>query len=339
MIIEDKYKKVENPMVSIFCNAYNQEDYISRCLDGFLSQKTSFPYEILVTDDASSDSTPLIIRRYAEKRPDLFTAILHEDNQYSKGVDHNRTYLYPRARGNYIALCEGDDYWTDPQKLQRQFDAMETHESATWCVHSSTFVEADTEKPLRVLRPFDSDCILDFRQTGEQIQLAATASFFIRKTAYKHYLDSAPSKVTCHGDFKMSRFFALTGDTLYLEKPMSAYRVLAKSSINSTIAHDTNWRGSLARDTHDRIQYLRKLDEWSNGAHSEDIAEEIDTVEYLGAIDLKDYKQLKTRWPDRFAQESLSRRAKTKLLGNNPKLYDALRKFKFQHFPYLGMKE
>jgi glycosyltransferase involved in cell wall biosynthesis len=115
------------PLVSIICTAYNHETYIKDALEGFVIQKTSFPIEIIVHDDASSDNTANIIRAYEAKYPELFTNIYQTENQYSKGKGDVARIIFSAARGKYIALCEGDDYWVDPYKLQKQFDFLESN--------------------------------------------------------------------------------------------------------------------------------------------------------------------------------------------------------------------
>ncbi len=126
----------EQIMVSVFCATYNHEKYIRKCLDGFIMQKTNFKFEVLVHDDASTDKTADIIREYEEKYPDIIKPIYQTENQYSKGVQIGVTFQYPRAKGKYIAFCEGDDYWCDENKLQRQFDIMESHPECSICVHN-----------------------------------------------------------------------------------------------------------------------------------------------------------------------------------------------------------
>jgi glycosyltransferase involved in cell wall biosynthesis len=121
-------------LVSISCITYNHAPFIRQCLDGFLMQKTNFDFEILVHDDASTDGTDAIIREYELKHPNLFRVIYQSENQYSKGVKAvNPSFNYPRARGKYIALCEGDDYWTDPLKLQKQVDIFEKYPDTVIC--------------------------------------------------------------------------------------------------------------------------------------------------------------------------------------------------------------
>jgi glycosyltransferase involved in cell wall biosynthesis len=123
-----------DPLVSICCITYNHEKYIQQCLEGFLIQKTTFLFEILIHDDASTDRTADIIREYETKYPDIIKPIYQTENQYSKGVIVSAVYNWPRAKGKYIALCEGDDYWIDSYKLQKQVDFMEANPEYDWSI-------------------------------------------------------------------------------------------------------------------------------------------------------------------------------------------------------------
>ncbi len=114
------------PLLSIVCPAYNQEAFITQTLDGFLSQQTSFSYEILIHDDASTDSTAQIIAQYAKRHPTIIRPFYQEENQYRQGKPCVPA-LFGKTRGRYIAYCEADDYWTDPRKLQLQVDFLESH--------------------------------------------------------------------------------------------------------------------------------------------------------------------------------------------------------------------
>lgn len=121
-------------VVSICCVTYNHDNYISDALDGFLMQKTNFSFEILIHDDASTDNTANIIREYEKKYPDIFKPIYQTENQKSKlGGGMNPTFNFPRAKGKYIAVCDGDDFWTDPLKLQKQVDYMENNAEFSMC--------------------------------------------------------------------------------------------------------------------------------------------------------------------------------------------------------------
>ena len=121
-----------NPVVSVCIQTYNQVDHIRECLDSIISQKTSFPFEILLGEDESQDGTRKICIEYAEKYPDLIRLFLHsrDNNIAIEGTPTGRfNFLYNifSASGKYLAVCEGDDYWVDPLKLQKQFDFMEAN--------------------------------------------------------------------------------------------------------------------------------------------------------------------------------------------------------------------
>lgn len=121
------------PKVSILTLVYNHEKYIKDCLEGVIMQKTDFPFEMLVHDDASSDNSALILQNYASKYPNVIKPIFQINNQYSKHVPIVHDILLPKVKGKYVALCEGDDYWIDPQKLQKQVDYMDSHPDCGLC--------------------------------------------------------------------------------------------------------------------------------------------------------------------------------------------------------------
>lgn len=126
----------KEPLVSVCCTAYNHEAFISVAVDGFLMQRTNFPFEILIHDDASLDGTADIIRKYQQEHPDLIRVIYQTENQYSQGV-HPELILEKLARGKYIAWCEGDDYWIDPYKLQKQVDFLEANPEYVMISHNA----------------------------------------------------------------------------------------------------------------------------------------------------------------------------------------------------------
>jgi len=124
-------------LVTIRCLVYNHEPYLRQCLDGFVMQKTNFKFEAIVHDDASTDNSAAIIKEYAEKYPDVIKPIYETENQYSKR-DGSLSRIINKAiapSSKYIAYCEGDDYWTDPLKLQKQVDFLETHPDYSICSH------------------------------------------------------------------------------------------------------------------------------------------------------------------------------------------------------------
>ena len=137
----------DQPMVSVIVSCYNHERFIRACLDGILMQETDFPVEIVIHDDASTDGSAAIIREYIVRNPGVYNAVLSEENQYSKGISTWGKILFPRVRGKYVAMCEGDDYWTDPHKLQRQVDFLESHPDFTLSFHNAIIHYEDGGKP------------------------------------------------------------------------------------------------------------------------------------------------------------------------------------------------
>ncbi len=137
--------KEENIIVSVCCTTYNHINYIEQCLNGFVSQVANFKYEILVHDDASTDGTTQIVKDYEAKYPNLFRNVYQTENQFK--IQNTLTnILFKMANGKYIALCEGDDYWTDPYKLQKQVDFLESNPEYAICFHRANLkVENDIQ--------------------------------------------------------------------------------------------------------------------------------------------------------------------------------------------------
>lgn len=141
------------PVISIICMVYNQADYIRDTLRGFLIQKTDFPFEIIVHDDVSTDGTREIILEYAARYPNLIKTILQEENQYSKYP--SSVFLFPArmARGTYLSLCEGDDFFMDPEKLQAQYDHAKNHPEFKLFVHPFIEYNCLTNPPAQRVFP------------------------------------------------------------------------------------------------------------------------------------------------------------------------------------------
>lgn len=137
------------PVVSILCLAYNHEHYIRQCLDGLLLQETTFPVEIVIHDDASNDGTQNVIADYAARHPGLFATILQSRNQFSLGRTPSSLAL-PSARGQFIATCEGDDYWTLPSKLQQQVEILERHPECLLCGGRTAVLRDGRPTPYRI---------------------------------------------------------------------------------------------------------------------------------------------------------------------------------------------
>lgn len=132
------------PLLSVRCLCYNHAPYLRQCLDGFVMQQTDFPFEVIIHDDASTDGSQDIIREYAERYPDIIRPIYETENQYGKGkiFDIINRAMHPDSK--YIALCEADDCWTDPHKLQLQVSFLESHPDYVMSSHIYTTMSIDT---------------------------------------------------------------------------------------------------------------------------------------------------------------------------------------------------
>ncbi|MBP3644874.1 MAG: glycosyltransferase [Clostridia bacterium] len=212
----------QKPLVSICCTTFNHTRYLRQTLDSFLSQKCDFPFEILVHDDVSTDGTIEILKEYAAKYPEIVKPLFEEENQYSKGVPINETFNFPRAEGKYIALCEGDDYWCDETKLQRQIAHMESDPGCTFSftngyIHDENGVEPDRE----FLPRHESDRP---HYTGKsacysldqiaRLSFIPTASIVFRVDALRALPDTF-YKECQHGDLRMKLFLTAAGHAWY----------------------------------------------------------------------------------------------------------------------------
>ena len=172
---------IEEPIVSICCTTFNHANYIAKALEGFVRQRTSFPIEVLVHDDASTDGTAEIVQSYEQKYPSLVFPVFQSKNKYSQGIAVNATFNIPRARGKYIAMCEGDDYWSDANKLQWQVAYLEKTPNVAACTHE-VFQNIDTNRDVRSVRRKVGVLLRHFQLYGLSSVTALLTSYWKDKT-------------------------------------------------------------------------------------------------------------------------------------------------------------
>ena len=213
-------------MVSVLCATFNHEDYLRQTLDSFLAQKTDFPFEVLVNDDASTDGTAEILREYAQRYPDVIRPFYQEENLYSRRMNVYDLVFFPAARGKYIALCEGDDYWNDPEKLQLQVDWLETHPDYSACVHNS--IGTFSDQPDRVLFARTGDRDIPFEQVITGMSYAYHTSSILARREYilnpPDYRNVAYEK-GYFTDYAVGVRLCLEGKVRFLDRCMSVYRI------------------------------------------------------------------------------------------------------------------
>lgn len=232
--------------VSIICNTYNHELYIRDTLESFLNQRVDFKFEILLHDDASTDKTADIIREYEKKYHDVIKPIYQIENQYSKGNNITELFQYPRVTGEYVAFCEGDDYWTDELKLQKQFDTLERHPEADICAHAAYIVQSDTKKVLKKLSPTSKNKVFSVEDVilggGSFV---ATNSLFFRKSLTFNIPDF---RKMLWLDYTLQVQGALRGGMIYIPDVMSCYRYFSIGSWSEKIAADKNYLSEFVED-------------------------------------------------------------------------------------------
>nr|WP_299034098.1 glycosyltransferase family 2 protein [uncultured Tenacibaculum sp.] len=213
--------------VSINCITYNHEDYIEDCLKGFLAQKTNFDFEVLIHDDASTDNTQEIIKRYEKEYPKIIKPIYQVENQYSKGKIVSFDFNFPRAQGKYLAMCEGDDYWTDVNKLQKQVDFLENNEDYSMCIHNAMKVSLFNG----VKEPFNKNMVSQTIYPKDVILkswFSPTASFLFRNNKL---FKNTPKWEGANGDMILLFINATLGKIYYSNEIMSVYNLGTPSSL------------------------------------------------------------------------------------------------------------
>ncbi len=212
------WNPADKTLVSVACITYNHEKYIEDAIEGFLVQETDFPFEILIHDDASTDNTANIVREYAEKYPNIIKPIFQKENQYSKGkkIFPIVTHL---CAGDYIAICEGDDYWTDPKKLQTQVVFLEENPDY---VITYTAVKAFDENG--VIETYVGGALNDLSEK----QLKRASPINTLTTCFRNVINEYPPEFSIAkiGDLTTWSFLGAHGKGKFISeiKP-SAYRV------------------------------------------------------------------------------------------------------------------
>ncbi len=223
------------PVVSIFNWTYNHKDYVRKSLESILSQKTTFPVEIIIHDDASNDGTKEIILEYQNKYPQLFRNILHEENQYSQGNCIMKP-LFQKPRGKYVALLHGDDYWIAYNKLQEQVEFLEANlDYGLVCTNFITYNQKKEVFQESKLIPFDTyyyeDCI-NWRN-----QIWTLTSCFRNDLIVD--IPRLDEKQYFTGDRIIYLHISLQKKIKFLNECTSVYRILENSMSHFTTKYDS----------------------------------------------------------------------------------------------------
>lgn len=225
-------KNEEKPlMVSIRCITYNHEKYIREALEGFVMQQTNFRFEAVVHDDASTDGTAAIIREFETRYPDIIKPIYETENQYSKADGSLGRIMAENMRGKYVAYCEGDDYWTDPLKLQKQVDYMESHPECGLCYTKALRYNQSTGK---MGNEFGRK-IMSFQDMLLQGEIP-TLSVLLKRSIREQYDKDIPreERQWPMGDYPQWLYFAANSKIYFIPTVTGVYRILQSSASHNT---------------------------------------------------------------------------------------------------------
>ncbi len=215
------------PLLSICTVAYNDEKYIEQMLQSVLNQKVNFSYELLIHDDASTDKTPIIIKKYQEKYPNIIKPIFQKENKFSQGIRPNMVYNLPKAQGEYLAFLEADDFWTDNNKLQQQIDFLERNKDFVACSHNTKILrEIENGNKVELMNHTTKNIftIKDFARGEIYFHTSSLVFRFnsdIKKKTIK-YMQKY------YGDYFRLILFSTLGSINYIDKIMSVYRIHKK---------------------------------------------------------------------------------------------------------------
>ncbi len=259
------------PLVSICCLTYNHKNCIGKAIESFLMQKTDFPVEILIHDDASDDGTTLIIRKFQQENPEIVRLLIQPENLFSKGKSLYEIYtqiVFPQAKGKYLAICEGDDYWTDPLKLQKQIDFMQNHPDYSISFHRVGFVggaEVDFEEHNK----FYSH--LFGQKNGFTFQDLIKENFIANcSVVYRNCNSDFPDlfKTLAFPDWPIHLVFAQKGKIHFLDEIMAHHAVTAQGT----------WEGKTIEERHRMVAFFyHDLIRLADEKHYTDIFEAIES--------------------------------------------------------------
>jgi glycosyltransferase involved in cell wall biosynthesis len=259
------------PKLSILVPTFNHGKFIEQMLEGALRQRTNFDFDIIIGDDASMDGNALIINHYAKKYPNKIKAFLHRKNlgptePRELGGKNNVGFLFSQAQSEYIALCEGDDYWTDPLKLQKQVDFLDNNLDYSLCHHQMEVVYEDNSTS----HSFNDD---NQKDTSTIKDLLADKTWFLgtASTVFRNvFINGMPDWwwKTASGDLGIFVEVARYGKIKYLPETMGAYR---KHRGGMTNIHTPQNRFFL----HNRMEMFQNLDKYLGFEHSEIIDETV----------------------------------------------------------------
>ncbi len=264
-------------VVTVCCITYNHVKFVRECLDSIVTQETDFAFDILIHDDASTDGTADVVREYINKYPDLFIPMLEEENQYSRGKRSILIqFMLEKARGDYIAVCEGDDFWCDRHKLQKQFESLQKYKNCNMCTHDVEIIY-ETGNGLGEKIPqrnvpygeMEGKRLIKYL-AYEDTHLFHTSSMFFEKKVIVEELKNMPSffTATAAEDRTLFLYYASKGNIFYMNDCMSKYRIQTKGSWSK---QNMESRQHAFRTDKELLQMINDFHAYTKGQFKEEV--------------------------------------------------------------------
>lgn len=312
--------------ITVVVMTYNHKDYIKQALDSILSQKINRNYGILIHDDCSDDGTYEILLNYKNQYPDLIK-IIRQDKRKFLDDGFNMmifNYVVPHIYSKYVAYCDGDDYWCDETKLQKQYDFMEKHKDYSMCFHSAYQLRPDNNMSSKWFIKEEGDIDLEDLINERPGIPIATSSLFIKTTTFKNFPDWR--KAYCVEDLPLYMVAVLEGKIHRLSDIMCVYR---QFSLGSWSAQNKNNLDRLIAHQENLINSVKLFDEQTDFQYHNLVKNHIEGCEFRIAKLKGDFEALFDKKNKRFIKQlSVKERCSLKLQYKLPSLYNLLKKEK-----------
>lgn len=247
---------MNNIKVSVIITTYNQESYIKKAIDSVLSQKTDFNFEIIISDDCSTDNTPNIIKEIAQQFPQIMTPVYRKENA---GISKNWCEALCMAQGEYVTTLEGDDFWICDDKLQRQMDFMQKNPAYSGVSHKRIMTD-DNGKTYSF---FSSDFTKSNKRSLQQFAKGITFSYTacLHKNFFKQLSQKQLDLITCNryiADFQLCLLLLSRGDVFVMPDSLGAYRI----SGDTKKAQSYTSSSSVLKKLEDAFQVIKSCQEF-----------------------------------------------------------------------------
>lgn len=316
------------PLVSVLLISYNEEQYIAKALESIIRQKTTFKFEVICHDDASTDGTQKIIQEYYRKYPDIIVPILQANNKMQKGHQIVMEYCYPAVKGKYIAYCDGDDYWIDDEKLQMQVDFLENNPEYSMCLHDFSFLYEKENKMMRSsCGKTERDISVNELITWNYKKIPQLGAAVFRTDLAKNRPDlfvkigGGKNSLRPISDHPLYIYLGLNGKVKYIPIVMAVWRRRVSGTWGNGAKAD-----NMVNFNYEKIEFFERLNEYSEEFYKDSINQAIGKCKFDNAWIKRNYSEAKRLL--KYSNVSFARRVMVTAFAWCPYLAKAIRRGK-----------